>query len=89
MQEREHTFTVAMMPGPPVPSLHGQYATLKRATDIQKLLALFSGCLPRALNLTFIIDDNPAVMLAYSQRDRMVELSQQGECTSPRALLQQ
>lgn len=80
MQDRDHTFTAALWPGEPQPSLHGQHATLKRGTDVQQLLAMFSGRVPRNINMTFIIDDNPAVMLPYGQRERMVELSQQGEC---------
>ncbi|GAA5866861.1 hypothetical protein JCM1840_004292 [Sporobolomyces johnsonii] len=83
MQERDHTFTVAMHPGEPQPTLHGPYADLKRATDIAELLALYTGRMPRPLNITFIIDDNPAVMLPYSQRERMVELARQGEYYGP------
>lgn len=79
MQDRDHTFTIAMEPGRS-PSAHGPYAYLKRATDIQALLKMFSSRLPRPLNMTFIMDDNPAVMLAYTERDRMVELASQGEC---------
>lgn len=81
MQERDHTFTAALKPGEPVPSLHGPYWDLKRATDVQGLLKIYAGRMPRPLNITFIMDDNPAVMLPYTQRDRMVELGQQGECT--------
>ncbi|GAA5925127.1 uncharacterized protein JCM15063_004929 [Sporobolomyces koalae] len=83
MQEREHTFTAAMQPGTPSPSLHGPHADLKRATDVAGLLSLFSGRMHRNLNITFIIDDNPAVMLPYAQRDRMVELGQQGDYYGP------
>jgi hypothetical protein len=79
MQDRDHTFTIAMTPGD-APTVHGPYAYLKRATDIQALLKMFSPRLPRTLNMTFIMDDNPAVMLAYTERDRMVELASQGEC---------
>lgn len=82
MQERDHTFTVVMKPGEPSPGLAGPYYDLKRATDIADMLSLFTGRMHRELNITFIIDDNPAVMLPYSQRERMVELGQQGECTS-------
>lgn len=81
MQERDHTFTAAFHPGVRDPSLHGPYGDLKRATDVADLLAMFSGRMYRELNITFIIDDNPAVMLPYSQRERMVELGQQGDCT--------
>ena len=80
MQERDHTFTAAFHPGVRDPSLHGPYGDLKRATDVADLLAMFAGRMYRELNITFIIDDNPAVMLPYSQRERMVELGQQGDC---------
>lgn len=80
MQERDHTFTVAMHPGVREPSLHGSYSDLKRASDVADLISLFSGRMHRELNITFIIDDNPAVMLPYAQRERMVELGQQGDC---------
>lgn len=80
MQERDHTFTIAMEPGVPHPTIHGPYAHIKRASDIADMLSLFTGRMPRPLNITYIIDDNPAVMLPYTQRERMVELGQQGEC---------
>ncbi|GAA5850375.1 hypothetical protein JCM8547_001851 [Rhodosporidiobolus lusitaniae] len=83
MQERDHTFTVVMRPGEPSPGLAGPYADLKRATDIAEMLSLFTGRMHRELNITYIIDDNPAVMLPYSQRERMVELGQQGEYYGP------
>ena len=80
MQERDHTFTVAMHPGEREPSLHGAYSDLKRSSDVADLISLFAGRMHRELNITFIIDDNPAVMLPYAQRERMVELGQQGDC---------
>ncbi|BGP16397.1 hypothetical protein JCM10213_004046 [Rhodosporidiobolus nylandii] len=83
MQERDHTFTVVMRPGEPHAGLAGPYADLKRATDIADMLSLYTGRMPREVNITFIIDDNPAVMLPYSQRERMVELGQQGEYFGP------
>lgn len=84
MQEREHTFTIAYKAGSKdTPQLYGAHAGLERATDLAKLTALFSGDLTRDLNITFIIDDLPAVMLAYAERDRMVELSEQGEYYGP------
>ena len=72
-----------MHPGETMPTLHGPYWDLKRATDIADMLSLYTGRMPRPLNITYIIDDNPAVMLPYSQRERMVELGEQGECASP------
>ncbi|GAA5910466.1 hypothetical protein JCM8208_004485 [Rhodotorula glutinis] len=83
MQERDHTFTVAMHPGETMPTLHGPYWDLKRATDIADMLSLYTGRMHRPLNITYIIDDNPAVMLPYSQRERMVELGEQGEYYGP------
>ena len=83
MQEREHTFTIAYKAGAKdKPLLYGAHAGLERATDLSTLTSLFSGDLYRDVNITFIIDDLPAVMLAYAERDRMVELSEQGECQS-------
>ncbi|GAA5996512.1 uncharacterized protein JCM10292_003018 [Rhodotorula paludigena] len=83
MQDRDHTFTVAMHPGETQPTLHGPYWDLKRATDIAEMLSLFTGRMHRPLNITYIIDDNPAVMLPYAQRERMVELGQAGEYYGP------
>ncbi|KAM0753121.1 hypothetical protein T439DRAFT_286761 [Meredithblackwellia eburnea MCA 4105] len=83
MQQRDHTFTLAMKPGHSKVTAHGQHRKLRRATDVASVLGLFAGRLPYAVNLTFIIDDNPAVMLPYSQRERMVELAQQGEYYGP------
>jgi hypothetical protein len=34
------------------------------------MLALFTGRMHRPLNITYIIDDNPAVMLPHAQRER-------------------
>lgn len=82
MQDREHTFTAAMTPGNHRTTVHGQFADIRRATDIGSLLDYFAHDLPRPINMTFIIDDNPAVMLSYGQRDRMVELAGLGECES-------
>lgn len=88
MQDREHTFTLAMLPGEAgLPKSYGQWAGLERATDVAEVLQLFSGRLPRPVNCTFIVDDNPAIMLPYSQRDRMVELASQGECALPYRVL--
>ncbi|KAK4054476.1 hypothetical protein OIV83_000970 [Microbotryomycetes sp. JL201] len=83
MQDREHTFTASMRPLDKQVGLHGEHKDLKRATDIRDLLEMFSEHLPFSLNLTFIIDDNPAVMMPYSQRIRMVELAEQGEYYGP------
>ncbi|KAK4053925.1 hypothetical protein OIO90_003762 [Microbotryomycetes sp. JL221] len=83
MQDREHTFTAEMTPGHKRVGLHGQHRDLKRATDIRDLLEMFAQDLPFNLNFTFIIDDNPAVMMPYSQRIRMVELAEQGEYYGP------
>lgn len=71
---------LALNPGERVPKAYGQHAALERATDVSKLLSHFAAKLPRSVNMTFIIDDNPAVMLPYSQRERMEELATQGEC---------
>ncbi|KWU47161.1 glycosyltransferase family 90 protein [Rhodotorula sp. JG-1b] len=88
MQERDHTFTIAMRPGEPAPTIHGPYAHIKRASDIADMLALFTGRMHRPLNITYIIDDNPAVMLPHAQRERMVELGSQGEYFGPSEFLE-
>lgn len=82
MQDRDHTFTMGLRAGISQPELYGPHGGLKRATDVASLFAMFGNKLPREVNLTFIIDDNPAIMLPYAQRDRMVELAEQGECES-------
>lgn len=86
MQDRDHTFTISMMPGEH-PTANGPYAYLERATDLQDLLSMYAARMPRPLNLTFIMDDNPAVMLSYTERDRMVELASQGECELAQACI--
>ncbi|GAA5885978.1 hypothetical protein JCM6882_004220 [Rhodosporidiobolus microsporus] len=83
MQERDHTFTIAFNPGERSPGISGAFGDNKRASDIAAMLSLFSGRMHRQVNITYIIDDNPAVMLPYSQRERMVELGQQGEYYGP------
>lgn len=87
MQDREHTFTLACRSETSQPDLYGPHSELKRATDVASLYAMFGSKLPREVNMTFIIDDNPAVMLPYAQRDRMVELAEQGECECRSALI--
>lgn len=80
MQDREHTFTLSIRDGRV--SRHGQHADIQRAVDMASLLSRFSKHVPGEVNMTFIIDDQPAVMLGWNQRERMVELARQGECRS-------
>ena len=82
MQEREHTFTLALKPGVE-PRAYGPHAELRRATDLAHLLSFFADSFPRAINVTFVIDDNPAVMLSSAERDRMTELAELGEYFGP------
>lgn len=81
MQEREHTFTLAIGNGGKV-TRHGPHPELRRAKDMQNLLQKFAKLVPGQVNLTFIIDDQPAVMLPWNQKERMLELASQGECKS-------
>ncbi|SCV72165.1 BQ2448_4859 [Microbotryum intermedium] len=83
MQERGHTFTMVLEPGRKLAGIKGEYADTRRAREIQDLLSLFADRVPRDLNLTYIIDDNPAVLLPYSERSRMIELAEQGEYWGP------
>lgn len=82
MQEREHTFTLSLRNGHV--TRHGPNPDLRRAKDMQNLMQKFSKLLPSGseVNLTFIIDDQPAVMLPWNQKERMLELASQGECES-------
>lgn len=80
MQDRPHTFTVSMRPGEPRARAHGEWAHIRRATDMAELMSKFAGSVPRDLNMTFIMDDNPALMLSYTERERMIELAEEGEC---------
>lgn len=80
MQEREHTFTLSIRNGKV--SRHGQHAELRRAKDMANLLSKFSKHVPGEVNMTFIIDDQPAVMMGWNQKERMLELARQGECAS-------
>jgi hypothetical protein len=81
MQEREHTFTLSISDGQV--TRHGEHADLQRAKDMQALLQRFAHFVPastgREVNMTFIIDDQPAVMLAWNQKERMLELAAQGD----------
>jgi hypothetical protein len=83
MQDREHTFTIALHPKALQPDLYGPHANLKRASDLASLYTMFGSTIPEPINMTFVIDDNPAVMLPFSQKDRMNELADLGECGSP------
>lgn len=92
MQERGHSFVVAFKDGKV--SAHGeeQHRTLKRAKEIVDLTSRFAHLVPYPVNLTFIVDDQPAVcvkafvvstdrrgMMPWAQRDRYVELASLGE----------
>ena len=76
MQERENTFTVAVHKGSV--SLHGEHSTLRRAEDIGDVIERFSAFIQDDVNMTFIVDDQPAIMLDWPQRNRMLELAQLG-----------
>lgn len=80
MQDREHTFTLSITNG--YVTRHGdpKHADIRRAKDMQALLQTFAKWIPGQVNMTFVIDDNPAVMMSYHQKDRMLELARQGEC---------
>lgn len=94
MQERAHTFTVSIDLRDGKVSVHGEWAEIRRATDTMDLVQTFAKSLPgvgsdirregkRAmqwLNITIIVDDQPAVLMSYEHRARMKELSNQGEC---------
>lgn len=82
MQDREHTFTLSIKNGRV--SRHGEHADLDRARDMASLVSKFSRHVPGEVNMTFIIDDQPAVLMGWNQKDRMIELAQQGECESDR-----
>ena len=78
MQDRDHTFTLSFTNG--YVSRHGPHADNKRAKDMAQLMNKFAKFVPGQVNLTFVIDDNPAVMMGWNQKERMLELARQGEC---------
>jgi hypothetical protein len=78
MQEREHTFTLSIKDGHV--TRHGPHPELRRAKDMQNLMQKFAQHVPGEVNMTYIIDDQPAVMLSWNQKERMLELASQGEC---------
>ena len=80
MQDREHTFTLHIQSGKV--SITGPFAHIRRAKDIADLISRFSETLPHDMSMTFIMDDQPAVMLEHERKTRMLEVSAQGECTS-------
>jgi hypothetical protein len=80
MQEREHTFTLSIDGSEGVVSRHGPHPDLQRAKDMQDLLQSFARFVPDQVNMTFIIDDQPAVMMPWNQKEKMLELASQGEC---------
>jgi hypothetical protein len=84
MQEREGTFTLAIQGGEV--TVHGEHGHLRRATDIADLIKRFSGSIKGDANLTFIIDDQPAVMMSWERQNRMHELAHLGERTLPSSL---
>lgn len=80
MQDREHTFTLHIQSGKV--SITGPFAHIRRAKDIADLISRFSETLPHDMSMTFIMDDQPAVMLEHERKTRMLEVAAQGECTS-------
>lgn len=83
MQGRDHTFTLSIKDGRV--SRHGVHKDLQRAKDMQDLLSQFSKWVPGEVNMTFIIDDQPAVMLGWNHKERMLEIARQGDCESIRS----
>ncbi|GAA98278.1 glycosyltransferase family 90 protein [Mixia osmundae IAM 14324] len=82
MQQRDHTFTVAIAEDGSV-SVFGPYAHTRRAAEVTDIFWLFSSEIKRAVNLTFIIDDEPAVVLPWEEKDRLLELARHGEKIGP------
>ena len=80
MQGREHTFTLAIRDGKV--TRHGEHADIERARDMDNLISTFSEWVPGEVNITFVIDDSPAVMMGWGQKERMLELARQGDCES-------
>jgi hypothetical protein len=79
MQERPHTFTLAIHDGQV--DILGPFAELRRATDMADLVRRFAGTLPLPVNMTFIVDDSPAVLLQHESKARMAEMASTGERT--------
>jgi hypothetical protein len=79
MQERPHTFTLAIHDGQV--DILGPFAELRRATDMADLIRRFAGSLPLPVNMTFIVDDSPAVLLQHESKARMTEMASTGERT--------
>jgi len=65
MQERGHSFVLAFHDGKV--SVHGedQHRNLKRAKEIADLTSRFAHLVPYSVNLTFIVDDQPAVCVCF------------------------
>lgn len=95
MQERGHTFIIAIDLRDGSVSAHGEWSHIERARDVKDTIERFSKHLPGVgsadrregrgidwLNLTIIVDDQPAVLMSYEHRARMKELAEQGECRS-------
>ena len=78
MQERDHTFTLSIKDGKV--TRHGEHADIERASDMGALLERFAEWIPGEVNMTFVIDDSPAVMMGWNQKERMLELARQGDC---------
>lgn len=94
MQERDHTVTIAINPDRASASgeetdeegmvvTTSQHRKLKRALDMRELMMKFVPSLKGLgmgdINMTYIIDDQPAVMMSWLERDRMLELAARGE----------
>lgn len=80
MQDREHTFTLSIHDGTVTRHGNPKHADLRRAKDMAALIQTFAAFVPGVVNMTFVIDDNPAVMMSYHHKDRMLELARQGDC---------
>ena len=79
MQDRQHTFTLALSNGRVLRL--GDHSELRRCSDLAAIIERFAKHITHEVNITFIIDDQPAIMLPWAEKNRMIELAGMGERT--------
>lgn len=81
--ERDHSFVLAIDLVKKVVHAEGEWRSIRRATDMKNLLKKFVGLLPEGrlgwLNMSFIVDDQPGVLISNEHHERLVELSETGD----------
>lgn len=85
VQDRPESFTIHIDPdgellGGQTVTYQGPEASLKRATDLGDLIRRFAGELPAEIQMTFTKHDQPACLLTWEHKTKMLDRASEGEC---------